>query len=271
MKAITSTKMLKLILAITLVAWTPISLCVTNGTVDNNRHPNVGTIVAEFLTPGVKDRACTGTLISPTVFLTAGHCIFLLQQKFGVTQVWVTFDPVFGPSATLYPGTMHLNPAFPGTGASNPEDLGVIVLDAPVADISPAALPSLGLLDGMSADGSLKNSLFTIVGYGSTNTVFGGGRPDANQGSGTRRYATEGFTALNPDLLRLNQNIVFGFGGSSHGDSGGPNFLGAGSSETDIVAGTTSSGDPWGIEQNVAYRLDTPEARAFLGQYVNLP
>lgn len=264
-------KRMKWIVAFALLSLGQSALCVTNASLDGNRHPNVGTIVAEYLTPGVKDQACTGTLISATVFLTAGHCIALLQGHFGVTQVWVTFDPVFSASATLYPGTMHLNPAFPGTGNSDPEDLGVIVLDAPVAGISPAALPSLGLLDRMFADGKLANTLFTIVGYGATNTVFGGGQPDASQGRGTRRYATEGFTALNPDLLRLNQNAVFGYGGSSHGDSGGPNFLGAGNNETSIVAAITISGDTWGIEQNVAYRLDTPEARAFLAQFVILP
>jgi hypothetical protein len=55
------------------------------------------------------------------------------------------------------------------------------------------------------------------------------------------------------------------------GDSGGPNFLGAGTNETSVIAGMTIGGDTWGNELNVAYRLDTPEARAFLGQFVILP
>ena len=266
---------MKSIVAITvafaLLLWAPSVLPVTNSTLDNNHHPNVGTIVAEYITPGVKSSACTGTLISPTVFLTAGHCLFLLQNMFGVTQVWVTFDPVFGESSPLYSGTMHLNPLFPARGASDPEDLGVIVLDAPVVGITPAALPSLGALDRMFASGSLPNTLFTIVGYGTTDTLFGGGKPDPTVGEGTRRYATEGFLALNPDLLRLNQNTVFGYGGSNHGDSGGPNFLGSGVNETSIIAAITVGGDTWGTELNVAYRLDTPEARAFLGQFVLLP
>jgi Trypsin len=257
--------------AIALVFWTPNALSVTNSTPDNGLHPNVGTIVAEYLTPGVKNSACTGTLISPRVFLTAGHCVALLQGMFHVTQVWVTFDPVFsGVSTNLYPGTMHLNPLYPGKGASDPEDLGIIVLDSPVVGITPAALPSLGLLNGMFANGSLRNSLFTIVGYGATDTLFGGGAPNANEGEGTRRFATEGFLALNQNLIKLNQNTVFGYGGSSHGDSGGPNFLNSGGG-TPILVAITIAGDPWGIEQNVAYRLDTLEARAFLGQFVNLP
>ena len=145
------------------------------------------------------------------------------------------------------------------------------MLDAPILGIIPAALPLLGLLDLMSANGSLRNSLFTIVGYGATDTLFGVGAPDANEGEGTRRYSTEGFLALNPNLIKLNQNAVFGYGGSSHGDAGGPNFLGTGSGGSSLLVAITIGGDPWGIEQNVAYRLDTPPARAFLGQIVILP
>jgi hypothetical protein len=264
-------KLMVWIVAIALMSWTPNALCITNGSLDNNRHPNVGVVVAEYRTPGVKDAACTGTLISATVFLTAGHCIAILQQVFGVTQVWVTFDPVFSPSVTLYAGTMHLNPLYPGRGASDPEDLGVIVLDAPVVGITPAALPSLGLLDRMFAEGSLRKTPFTVVGYGATDTVFGGGPPDPTQGIGTRRYATSGFLALNPDLLKLNMNTVFGYGGGNRGDSGSPNFLGAANSETSILAAVGIGGDLWGIELDVAYRLDTPQARVFLGQFVILP
>jgi hypothetical protein len=69
---------------------------------------------------------------------------------FHVTQVWLTFDPVFSSTSTnLYSATMHLNPLYPGRGAADPEDMGVIVLDSPVVGITSAALPTLGLLDGM--------------------------------------------------------------------------------------------------------------------------
>jgi hypothetical protein len=163
---------------------------------------------------------------------------------------------------------MHLNPAHPGKGASDPEDLGVIVLDAPILGITPAVLPSLGLLDN---NGSLRNSLFAIVGYGATDTLFGGGAPDANEGEGTRRYAREGFLALNPNLIKLNQNTAFGYGASSHGDSGGPNFLKPPNPGPSLLVAITIGGDSWGIEQNVAYRLDTPQARAFLCQFVPRP
>ena len=63
-------------------------------------------------------------------------------------------------------------------------------------------------------------------------------------------------------------NPAKGDGGTCYGDSGGPNFLGAGTGETDIVAGTTITGDFLCRATNVDYRMDTPSARAFLGRYV---
>ena len=56
-----------------------------------------------------------------------------------------------------------------------------------------------------------------------------------------------------------------------YGDSGGPNFLGAGPTETDIVAATTITGDFMCRATNVVYRLDTASARGFLSQFVQLP
>ena len=59
--------------------------------------------------------------------------------------------------------------------------------------------------------------------------------------------------------------------GTCCGDSGGPNFLGAGATETDIVAATTITGDFMCRATNVVYRLDTESVRSFLGQFVSLP
>jgi Trypsin len=44
-----------------------------------------------------------------------------------------------------------------------------------------------------------------------------------------------------------------------------------GTNETNIVAGTTITGDFMCRATNVDYRMDTALARAFLGQYVTLP
>lgn len=54
-------------------------------------------------------------------------------------------------------------------------------------------------------------------------------------------------------------------------DSGGPNFIGSGSGETKVLAGTTITGDAQCVQSNVVYRLDTRSARAFLKDFVTLP
>ena len=46
---------------------------ITNGELDGNAHPYVGLMVAQDADGNPLWR-CTGTLLSSTVFLTAGHC-----------------------------------------------------------------------------------------------------------------------------------------------------------------------------------------------------
>ena len=86
------------------------------------------------------------------------------------------------------------------------------------------------------------------------------------------RFAAVGtLNATNPSWLRISQNPSTGNGGTCYGTRAGPNFLGAGTSETNIVAGVTITGDTPCRSTNVDYRVDTASARAFLGQYVTLP
>jgi hypothetical protein len=74
---------------------------ITFGTVDTtNRFPYVGAVIAEYNEPGTKEVLCSGTLISPTVFLTAGHCTAFLES-IDVQDVWVTFDPSFDAASPL--------------------------------------------------------------------------------------------------------------------------------------------------------------------------
>lgn len=247
---------------------------ITYGQPDGNRHPYVGTMV-------VADEqgeywACTGTLIAPDVFLTAAHCTWGIEQdieQFGLEFRGVTFDNVYDPgTSVVYPGTLHTHPDFHLPGPWWGKDIGVVVLDEEVAGIRPALLPSAGLLDQLKNDGALKGQRFTAVGYGVTERTHepGSGAPVFGEG-GTRMYSVETFAALNKTFLRLSQNPSTGDGGTCYGDSGGPNFLGAGAEETNIVASITITGDIPCRATNVTYRLDTPEARAFLGQFVTLP
>jgi hypothetical protein len=252
----------------------PVS-AITYGELDGNRHPNVGTMV--FERNGVKTKFCSGTLISPTVFLTAGHCAAYLEWL-GVTQVWVTFDSVFDPNQVhLIAGTLHLNPDYGYNGAggkSDPHDIAVVVLDEPATNqypgIQPAALPTANLFDQMAAHNGLRGQLFTAVGYGTLEPTPGGG-PMTFPPSDERRFSVSSFNALTNAWLHLSGNDATGDGGTCYSDSGGPNFLGAGDTETSVIAGLTVTGDAKCFATNVIYRLDTASAREFLADYVTLP
>jgi hypothetical protein len=65
---------------------------------DNDLHPNVGAFLLPRLLDGSLRIICSGTLVTPRVFLTASHCTaFALSQ--GFRETWVTFDPNFGTDA----------------------------------------------------------------------------------------------------------------------------------------------------------------------------
>ena len=232
---------------------------ITYGTPDGNGHPEVGALLAQEAYSDGTWAECSGTLIAPRVFLTAAHC------DEGVTRVAVTFDSTYDASTgTTYWGTYHADPQYNGA-QSDPHDIAVVVLDKAVKGIAPARLPAAGSLAGLSGD-----QQFTSVGYGAQSVTNGSGGQTFHY-SDTRYVSTGTLNSINPSWLRISQNPSTGNGGTCYGDSGGPNFLGAGSTETNIVAGTTITGDMYCRSTNVDYRLDTASARSFLGQYVALP
>jgi hypothetical protein len=241
----------------TLAFATPAS-AITYGEPDGNRHPEVGALLAPKPYSDGTWATCSGTLISPTVFLTAAHC----DQD--VSRVAVTFDSSYdAATGRTYWGTWHADPDY-NQAQSDPHDVAVVVFDKPVTGITPARLPTAGSLSNLRL-----GTQFTSVGYGAQSVTVDKG-PTFHYAD-IRYVATGGLEALNPSWLRISMNPALGDGGTCYGDSGGPNFLGAGATETNIVAGTTITGDFMCRATNVDYRLDTPSARAFLSQYVTLP
>ena len=240
---------------------------ITYGQYDGTAHPSVGAMILQSPSDGTFHLVCSGSLISPTVFLTASHCT-AYGQSLGLTDAYVTFDPTFDSKSKLYHGTMHTNPGY-NQAQSDPGDIGVITLDRALSRPT-VDLPRAGLLDQMKKDGTLNGTFFTSVGYGIQQAVNGPGGPTSAFLS--QRWTSAGqFSSLQDVWLRISQNPATGNGGTCNGDSGGPQFLGAGAAETSTQVSITITGDTFCKSTNVDYRLDTPQARAFLGQFVTLP
>jgi secreted trypsin-like serine protease len=237
---------------------------ITGGTVDGTTHPEVGAMLADH-GHGLAV-LCSGTLISPRVFLSAGHCTdFLSSIGIGAHDVYVTFDPSWDPSAPgkAYRGTYYTDPQYGYSGqggASDPHDIAVIVLDKALKGITPARLPSAGLLDRLP----LKSATFTAVGYGTVRDVKTTG-PNAFYFDGIRRWVGQSFYSLEPAWLNLNMNFSTGNGGTCFGDSGGPHFYG-GPQSNQLVA-TTITGDSVCVSTDKDYRLDTASAIGFLAGF----
>ena len=227
---------------------------ITFGQPDGNGHPNVGGLVSSVQFSDGTWLYCSGTLISPTVFLTAAHC------GEGTSQVTVTFATAYVAGDPTYTGTWHADPLY-NQSQNDPHDLAVVVFGKPIKGISPAMLPAAESLAHLSG-----SQQFTPVGYGAYEVT---NQPGGHQYlyNDVRMVATGTLNAINPAWLRISMNPATGNGGTCYGDSGGPNFLG----NTGVIAATTITGDAVCRATNVTYRLDTTSARSFLGQFVALP
>ena len=77
---------------------------ISYGESDGDAHANVGALLIRL--PGENLKICSGTLVAPTVFLTAAHCFF----GFEALPFAVTFDPVVSSSSTIYRGRPLVHP-----------------------------------------------------------------------------------------------------------------------------------------------------------------
>ena len=237
----------------------PNASAITYGEPDGERHPNVGALLAPQAYSDGTWVTCTGTLISPTVFLTAAHC------DWGLERMRVTFASTYVEGKSrAYWGDWHADPQY-SHSQDDTHDIAVVIFDKPIKGITPARLPAANSLSNLS--GSQK---FTPVGYGAQEVSNGPGGKQLSY-SDVRFMATGTFNTITSSWLKISMNPAKGDGGTCYGDSGGPTFLGAGATETDIVASTTITGDMWCRSTNVTYRLDTASARNFLDDFVTLP
>jgi hypothetical protein len=241
-----------------ILAFASSASAITYGQPDGDGHPEVGALLAPQAYSDGTWATCSGTLISPTVFLTAAHC------DWGLDRMAVTFASTYVPGVSpVYWGAWHADPLFSGA-QGDPHDLAVVVLDS-APGIAWAQLPEAGSLSNLPHDQD-----FTSVGYGAQSVTIEHG-PFFHYADIRYVATSDTLFAINKAWLRISMNPALGDGGTCYGDSGGPNFLGAGATETNIVAATTITGDFMCRATNVVYRLDTDSARSFLGQYVTLP
>jgi hypothetical protein len=219
------------------------SAAILDGTPDTE-HPYVGILVTEI--DGELMPVCSGFLVSPTLFVTAGHCV---EDLGGVLPAYISFDQAFTRDSELVGGTAIPNPRF-GSAGPNSFDIAAVVLDEPVTDRGFAELPSLGLLSSVP-----RSTPLTIVGYGANARVKSALEFRLVRSFGAARLVKVEKKAAQ---LRMSSGICFG-------DSGGPALLGG----SDVVVAINSFVSNRACAGNsYAYRLDTSEAREFLAPYL---
>jgi hypothetical protein len=270
---------------------------------EDTEHPHVG-LVGFFDDAGNWMWRCSGTLLSESVFLTAGHCTsgdYPDNPEYVPMSAMVWFgtnielDPILvdhpdlecyqddpdGREWTTYPcaggvpGTPIANPQFIGLYIPNTYDVGVVLLEGPLpieAGEEFGQLPRLGFLDKVAEESGAKGDTFMSVGYG-LNQVH----PETIS-LRTRYYSlsflinltnalTDGYniqTSNNPGQWPEDPDSYSG--GTCYGDSGGPLFYTYKGKE--YLVGITS----FGLNANCkgtdfAYRTDTESARTFIDKY----
>jgi hypothetical protein len=269
------------VLAVAAAVATPALAITGNNWVDDTEHPFVGLIVF-YDVNGEFTHRCSGSLISATKFLTAGHCTdastgaktarVYFRQDAGanfdpVTQV----DPVSGYPETCAQGTLGTvcatasklyNFGFADfAGFPNTRDVGLVILDQLIYLPEYGQLPTAGVLDNLSTARGTKDTVFTVSGYGLTLRV--------QEHSALSNISFRSRLMAASTLVNLNSAMNGGYniqtqgngngrGGTCSGDSGGPVFLGASSSNL-IVAVTSFGLNALCRGTDFGYRIDRKE------------
>jgi len=237
-------------------ATAPVSAITKNYRPDPD-HPFVGLIVF-YDEAGEFVHRCSGTLLTPTVFLTAGHCTdagdgevlasarVYFQQDAGAHYDPATeLDPVSGYPEFCAPGTLGTLCATSSemydygfenfAGFPNTRDVGLVILDEAIAMPEYGSLAHAGTLDGIKKP----DVFFTVSGYGISHLAKSG----ATVSFRVRLQATSSLVNLvsqSTDGYNVQTNgNGNGRGGTCSGDSGGPIFL----RDTNTIVGVTSFGN----------------------------
>ena len=263
------------VMVVLAVAVSPVG-AITNNWVNDFEHPFVGLVVF-YDEAGEFSHRCSGSLISPTEFLTAGHCTdgattarVYFQQDAGANFNG-TIDPVSGYPETCAAGTLGTlcatsdelyNYGFNDfAGFPNTHDAGMVILDQPIALSEYGVLASAGALDNLGTARGTKNTVFTVSGYGLTlSTNVNDANPNISFRSRLMAASTlVNLNSGNNDGYNLQtQGNGNGRGGTCSGDSGGPVFLGG--PESNVIVAVTSFGlNALCRGTDFSYRIDRQE------------
>jgi hypothetical protein len=196
---------------------------------DSGQFPTVVAIAVDSGRRGL----CTGTLVAPSIILTAAHCIDPATVEYSspdeVTENTVVFfdsadlsSPV-SPPVAVAATTPHADFRDPGD-----PDVGVIRLAAPRTDRAPSPI-------NFDPDSAPVGVSVTMVGYGISDS-----------GSAGRAFFLESKSSVSCSSAGVSDQTFLCFNqtdgsGKCSGDSGGPSFATIGGVPT--VVGITSFGD----------------------------
>jgi len=245
----------------------PASQAITDGELDGNGHPAVVLVLMEV--NGAPAFRCSGTLLSATIVLTAGHCAGEPGEFSGIrifAEANVQADPTYpfagGPN-TYEASAWASHPQFT-EAAFFLHDVGMIKLAKPVPGVTQyGTLPGVDSLDTLATRRGQQDVTFTAVGYG------------LQQINPVHVVSQRVRMVAHPKLNQINTGFVGDFslllsnnastGGTCFGDSGGPNFVGS----SMVVGGVTS----FGINGNCAgtggvFRMDRANVLSFVNSFI---
>jgi len=250
---------------------------ITGNYTDDTIHPYVG-LIAFYDKDDVFTHRCSGSLITASVFLTAGHCT---DATTGAThaRIWFQQDAGVGfdgtnPAPSGYPVSSDVtahqlyNFGFADDlPLPNLHDVGLAILDKPIAIGDEgyagglASLASVGSLDRLAIQRVQQDLTFTASGYGLSLS-----NPVKTVSFRKRLMATEQLINLRSHLtdgfnIQTTANPGNGKGGTCGGDSGGPLLY---DSTNTIVAVNSFGLNQWCRGNDFMYRIDQAAVQAWI-------